>query len=74
MNRILMDKARSMLKGAGLTQKFWAEAVNIAKYLLNMSPLSVLVDTTPHEVWSGKNPSISHLKLFGYDAFVYVPK
>jgi hypothetical protein len=29
---------------------------------------------TPHEVWSCKNPSVSHLKVFGCDAFVHVPK
>jgi hypothetical protein len=29
---------------------------------------------TPHEVWFGKNPLLSHLKLFFYDAFVHVPK
>jgi hypothetical protein len=33
-----------------------------------------LVDSTPHEVWFGKNPSLSHLKVFGCDAFVHVPK
>jgi hypothetical protein len=39
-----------------------------------MSPSSVLFDMTPHEVWSSKNPSVSHLKVFGCDAFVHVPK
>ena len=39
-----------------------------------MSPSSVLVDTTPHEVWSGKNPSVACHKVFGCDAFVHVPK
>ena len=34
----------------------------------------MIVDTTPHEVWSGKNPSVSNIKLFGYDAFVHFPK
>jgi hypothetical protein len=29
---------------------------------------------TPNEVWLGKNHLVSHLKLFGYDAFVHVPK
>jgi hypothetical protein len=33
-----------------------------------------LVDTTPYEVWSVKNPSVSHLKVFICDAFVHVPK
>jgi hypothetical protein len=42
--------------------------------MMNMSPLSVLVDTTKHEVWSSKNPSVSHLNVFGYDSFVHVPK
>jgi hypothetical protein len=74
MNRTLMDKARSMLSGVGLAQEFWVEAVDTARYLVNMSPSSVLVDMTPHEVWSGKKPSVSHLKVFGCDAFVHVPK
>jgi hypothetical protein len=69
-----MDKARSMLSGAGITQEFWAEAVDTAKYLVNRSPSSTLVDSTPHEVWFGKKPSLSHLKVFGCDAFVHVPK
>jgi hypothetical protein len=34
----------------------------------------VLFNTTPHEVWSSKNPSVSHLKVFGCDACVNVPK
>jgi hypothetical protein len=37
-----------------------------------MFPSSVLVNTTPHEVWSGKNPLVSHLKVFGCDGFVHV--
>jgi hypothetical protein len=39
-----------------------------------MSPSLVLVEMTPHEIWSGKNPLVSHLKVFGCDAFVHVPK
>jgi hypothetical protein len=73
MNITLMDKARSILNGARLAQELWEEAVDTAKYLVNMSPSSVLVEMTPHEVWSGKNPSVSHLKVFGCDAFVHVP-
>jgi hypothetical protein len=39
-----------------------------------MSPSSVLVNTTPHDIWSGKKPSVTHLKVFVCDAFVHVPK
>jgi hypothetical protein len=69
-----MDKARNMLTSAGLTQEFWMKTIDSTKYILNMSPSSELVDTTSHEVWSGKKPLVSHLKLFGCDAFLHVPK
>jgi hypothetical protein len=45
-----------MLSGARLTQEFWAEVVDTAKYMVNMSPPSMLVDTNPHEVCSSQNP------------------
>ena len=57
MNKTLMEKERSMLSGVGLGQELWAEAVSTTCYLVNRSPSSVLDDTTPHEVWSGKKPS-----------------
>ena len=74
MNRTLMEKARSMLSGTGLGQEFWAEAVETACYLVNRSPSSALEDKNPHEVWTGKKPSLSHLRVFGCDAYVHVPK
>ena len=48
MNRMLMDKERSILNGVGLTHEFWAEEVNTTKYLVNRSPSSTLVNSTPH--------------------------
>eukprot|EP00253_Pinus_taeda_P003247 PITA_03247 len=57
-----MERARSMLSGAGLGQEFWAEAVDTACYLVNRSPSSALEDKTPQEVWTGKKPSLSHLR------------
>jgi hypothetical protein len=31
-------------------------------------------DAAPNEVWFGNNILVSNLKVFGYDAFVHVPK
>eukprot|EP00253_Pinus_taeda_P019015 PITA_19015 len=62
MNRTLMERARSMLSGAGLGQEFWAEAVETTSYLVNRSPSSMLEDKTPHEVWAARKPSLSHLR------------
>eukprot|EP00253_Pinus_taeda_P010377 PITA_10377 len=74
MNKTLMERARSMLSGAGLGQEFWEEAMDTACYLVNKSPSSSLEDKTPQEVWTGKKPSLSHLRVFGCDAYVHVPK
>jgi hypothetical protein len=62
MDRMLMVKARSMFRGVGMAQEFWVEEVDTARYLVIMYPSSTLVNMTPHEVCSGNNPSISHLK------------
>ena len=69
-----MERARIMLSGARLGQEFWAEAVDTVCYLVNRSPSSALEDKTPQEVWTGKKPSLSHLKVFGCDAYVHVMK
>jgi hypothetical protein len=74
MNMTLMEKARCMFSGVMLGQEFWIEVVGIACYLVNRSPLSALGDKTPQEVWTGKEPSLTHLKVFGYEAYVHVPK
>jgi len=63
-----------MLNDVGLGQEFWAEAMDAACYLVNRSPSSALEDKTPQEVWTGKKPSLSHLGVFGCDAYVHVPK
>jgi hypothetical protein len=34
-------------------------------YLVNQFPSSALDDMTPHEVWTGKKPSLTHIKVFG---------
>jgi len=79
-NAMLMEKARSMLNSVRLAQELWAKVINIAQYLINRSSSSTLVDSIPHddwiphEVWFGKNPSLSHLTFFGCDAFGHVPK
>ena len=74
MNITLMEKERSMLSGIGLGQEFWVEAVETARYLVNISPSLALEDKTPHEVWTSKKLSLSHLRVFGCDAYVHVPK
>eukprot|EP00253_Pinus_taeda_P036449 PITA_36449 len=74
MKKTLMERERSMLSGARLGREFWAEAVETTCYLVNRSPSSALEDKTPQEVWTGKKLYVSHLRVFGCDAYVHVPK
>jgi len=48
--------------------------VDTACYLVNRSLSLALDDKTPQEVWTSKKPSLSHLRVFGCDAYVHVPK
>jgi hypothetical protein len=47
MNMTLMEKERCMLSVVELGKELWAEAVDIACYLVNRSPSSALYDNTP---------------------------
>ena len=63
-----------MLSGAGLSQYYWEESINITCYIVNMSSMSDLFDKTPYEGWASKRNSLAHLRVFGGDAFVHIPK
>ncbi|KAE8697001.1 hypothetical protein F3Y22_tig00110637pilonHSYRG00668 [Hibiscus syriacus] len=72
-NRTIFDMARSMLKSKKIPKEFWAEAVACAVYLTNRSPTRSVWGKTLQEAWSGRKPSISHLRTFGSIAHVHVP-
>jgi len=64
-----------MLFGANLPNKLWTEAVSTAVYLKNRLPHSSLRgDITPHEMWFGTKPSLSHLRVFGCAAHAHIPE
>ena len=48
---------------------FWGHALLTAAYTLNRAP-SKYVETTPFELWYGKKPIVSHLKIWGCEAYV----
>ncbi|KAH9657805.1 hypothetical protein KPL70_023225 [Citrus sinensis] len=49
-----------------------AEAVTTAAYLINRSPSSALGFKTPQELWSGKPPDLSNLRIFGCPAYAHI--
>jgi transposase InsO family protein len=73
-NRTIVEPARSMLHAAGLPIELWAEASNTAVYIKNRVVSRSREGKTPYELWKGIKPNFSHLRVFGADAYVHVPK
>jgi len=51
---------------------FWAEAVNHASYLINMSPLIAIDLQIPEEIWRGVSVDYSTLWIFGCPTYSLV--
>lgn len=73
MNRTLVEKAKCLLFDAKLPKSYWAEAVHMAAYLINRSVNSSGLKT-PNELFDGKKPDLSNLKIFGSTVMVHIPK
>ena len=43
-------------------------------YLLNRYPTKAMWNQTPLEAWSGRKPSVNHLKIFGSICYTHIPK
>lgn len=74
MNRMLVEKAKTMMTGRNVSDYLWGEVVCVAAYLTNISPTSSILGKTPEEAWVGKKPTISHLKIFGCTVYMHTLK
>ena len=68
-NRTLLDMVRSLLIHSELPTSFWGNALETAIYVLNRVPTKS-VPKTPYELWTGRKPSVRHLKIWGCPAHV----
>jgi transposase InsO family protein len=71
-NRTILEAARSMLKHANLPSSFWGDAALTAIYIRNRCLTAADTSKTPEEIWTGKKPTVKHMKVFGCDAFVHI--
>ena len=60
-NRTIMESARALLYSKDLPRQLWAEAVNTAFYLKNITPNSE--GKSPFELWTGKKLTFNHLRV-----------
>lgn len=72
-NRSLIEMARCLLIDAKMDKKYWSEAVLWATYLQNRLP-TACIDKTPYELFKGKKPDVSHLRVFGAKVYSLVPR
>nr|GEV40493.1 reverse transcriptase domain-containing protein [Tanacetum cinerariifolium] len=69
INRTLLDMVRSMINLTTLPLSFWNYALESVKRILNMVPTKK-VDKTPYELWYGKVPILSYIKVWGCEVLV----
>jgi hypothetical protein len=61
-NHTLIDSVRSTMSLSDLSISFWGYALETAAFILNRVP-SKSVETTPYELWHGKKPMLSFLRV-----------
>ena len=57
-----------------LPMHLWVEAARTTVYVQNHTPHRVLENKNPKEVFSGKKPEVSHLRIFSCSVGFRIPK
>ena len=68
-NRTLLDMVRAMMSRTELPISFWGYALETAAFMINRIPTKS-ADKTPYEIWTGRVPNLSFLKIWGCEAYV----
>ena len=69
-----MDKAQALRLDACLPQSWWEFAVLHAVHLYNRTPIWCLKWKMPFEMVNKSIPDVSHLRVFGTAAYVFLPE
>ncbi|MBW0523085.1 hypothetical protein O181_062800 [Austropuccinia psidii MF-1] len=70
-NCTILEKARCLMSMANLPNHYWAEAVNTAVFLSNLSPTPSRGNKLPYQLWNNRLPILSRLRTFGCWAVIY---
>ncbi|POW21890.1 hypothetical protein PSHT_01837 [Puccinia striiformis] len=73
-NQTIIVKARCLLVQSRLPKSFWAEAVNTATQLSNLTPSATQNFTVPYTVWTGREANLEVLRPFGCSTYSLIPK
>jgi hypothetical protein len=73
-NRTILEYALSMLHAAHCSPRLWAQAVHTAGCVFNRTINTATGDKTPFELWHGRKPDLTGMRVFGCKAYVQVPR
>ena len=73
-NRTLRNKDLSMMTAVNAPRSFWVLAYQTAIYLRNRSLSKFLHGKSPFEMWFGKVPSVTHLRVRGCKVSYHISK
>jgi hypothetical protein len=73
-NRTLLDMARTMLDEYKTSDRFWAEAINIACYSINRLYLHRILKKTSYELLTGKKPNVLYFRVIGSKCFILMKR
>ena len=69
-----MEAVKIMIYDQYLPMHLWAEATITVVYVHNRISRNALGFKTLEEMFMGKKPEVSHLKIFGCPVYVHIPK
>ena len=69
-----MEAMKTMIYDQDIPMHLWEEAARTVVYVQNRISHNALGIKTPEEMFTGKKPELSHLKIFGYPVYIHIPK
>ena len=74
MNQTLVETIRAMLAEQNCRRGFGQKPYQQQTYLCNRCPTRAVQGMTPYEVWTGRKPNVSNLRILGCNAYAHIPK
>lgn len=72
-NRVILERARTLLYESGLPLTFWADAIAYVTHTANITPRKNWAKT-PFEYYYGRVSNVSYLRTFECTAFYHIQK
>ena len=69
-----MEAVKTMIYDQDIPMHLWADTARTIVYVHNRISHGALRFKTPKEMFMGKKPEVSHLKIFSCPVYIHIPK